>query len=80
MFTADSLRHLFREFESVEVHHHGNRLQAVWQLLCHGTMKPLLGLLNPLIARVHFAKTKTSLGYVVYAIREKRPACAPRSR
>ena len=68
-FTWDSLRHLFRAFTSVEVHHHGNRLQALWQLCEHGRLKPLFLLLSPLVAGVHVRKTKTPLGFVVYAVK-----------
>jgi SAM-dependent methyltransferase len=66
-FTWDSLGHLFRRFSEVEVMHHGNRLQAVWTLLDHGIGRGLLRPFNPLIARVHFERTRVPLGFVVFA-------------
>jgi len=66
-FTADSLRHLFRGFGEVEVHHHGNRFQSIWALMDHGNMKIVMRPLNPLVARIHSRKTKAPLGFVVWA-------------
>ncbi|MFQ5568191.1 MAG: class I SAM-dependent methyltransferase [Rhodothermales bacterium] len=67
-FTQDALRHLFRHFSRVEVHAHGNRWQAVWQLVAGS--KRTLGLLswaNPLVARIKQKNTKCPLGFVIWA-------------
>jgi SAM-dependent methyltransferase len=67
-FTWDSLRHLFRRFRSVEVHHHGNRIQVLWEIInAGGRTRVVLNLLNPLIARMNTRRTKFPLGFVVYA-------------
>ena len=69
-FTEDSLAHLFRAFSHVEIHPHGNRFQAIWQLLS-GSKRTLglLSWLNPLVARVKQKETKCPLGFVVWAER-----------
>lgn len=67
-YTWDSLRHLFRNFSNVEVFHHGNKLQVLWQLINNkGYPTIIFNLLNPLIARVHVRKTKYPLGFVLVA-------------
>lgn len=69
-FTEDALAHLLRAFSHVEIHPHGNRLQAVWQLV--ESSKRTLGVLswmNPLVARIQQKKTKCPLGFVVWAER-----------
>ena len=69
-FTEDALAHLLRAFSHVEIHPHGNRLQAVWQLV--ESSKRTLGVLswmNPLVARIKQKKTKCPLGFVVWAER-----------
>jgi len=67
-FTWDSLRHLFRNFQHVEVHHHGNRLQVLWEIInAGGRSRVVLNLLNPLVARINTSQTKFPLGFVVYA-------------
>ena len=69
-FTQDALTHLFRAFSHVTIRPHGNRLQAVWQLI--ESSKRTLGLLswlNPLVARINRKKTKCPLGFVVWAER-----------
>ncbi len=67
-FTWDSLEHLFRRFSLVEVHHHGSRPQAIWEMLnAGGRLRVLLNLLNPLVARLEFRQTRFPLGFVVYA-------------
>lgn len=67
-FTWDSLRYLFRNFSNVEVHHHGNRIQVLWEIInAGGRSRVVLNLLNPLIARLPAGTTKFPLGFVVYA-------------
>jgi len=67
-FTWDSLEHLFRRFGHVEVHHHGNRLQSLWEIVNPGgRSRVVLNLLNPLVARMESDRTRFPLGFVVYA-------------
>jgi len=67
-FTWDSLRYLFRNFRHVEIHHHGNRAQVIWEIInAGGRSRVFLNLLNPLVARLSSTKTKFPLGFVVYA-------------
>ncbi len=67
-FTWDSLRYLFRNFRLVEVHHHGNRAQVIWEIInAGGRSLVFLNLLNPLIASLSSTHTKFPLGFVVYA-------------
>lgn len=67
-FTWDSLRYLFRRFEHVEVHHHGNRAQVLWEIInAGGRSRVVLNLLNPLVAQLSSSRTKFPLGFVVYA-------------
>ena len=67
-FTWDSLRHLFRNFRHVEVHHHGNRAQVIWEMVnAGGRSRVFLNLLNPLVARLNSQETKFPLGFVVWA-------------
>jgi SAM-dependent methyltransferase len=67
-FTWDSLKYLFRRFQHVEVIHHGNRAQAIWEMInAGGRSRVVLNLLNPLIARMRSNHTKFPLGFVVYA-------------
>ena len=67
-FTWDSLRYLFRPFTRVEVHAHGNRIQALWQLITASKRTfGLLSWLNPLVARIHQRETRCPLGFVVWA-------------
>jgi ubiquinone/menaquinone biosynthesis C-methylase UbiE len=67
-FTWDSLSYLFRDFHDVEVHHHGNRAQVLWETInAGGRTRVLLNLFNPLVARLESARTKFPLGFVVYA-------------
>ncbi|MCH7826309.1 MAG: methyltransferase domain-containing protein [Acidobacteria bacterium] len=67
-FTQDSLQYLFRHFSGVEVYHHGNRAQVIWELLnAGGRSRVVLNLLNPLFARFESEQTRFPLGYVVWA-------------
>ena len=67
-FTWDSLRYLYRRFDQVEVHHHGNRLQAIWEMInAGGRSRVLLNLLNPVVARLESKQTRFPLGFVIYA-------------
>ena len=68
-FTRDSLSHLFRNFRRVEIVHHGNRIQVLWQMINMGDTRVILNIFNPLIARIHFKKTKFPSGFVVYAVK-----------
>ncbi len=69
-FSRDGLQYLFRNFTHIEIIPHGNRLQAIWQLIAGS--KRTLGLvswLNPAVARIRQAKTRCPLGFVVWAER-----------
>ena len=67
-FTWDSLEHLFRRFSHVEVHHHGSRPQAIWEMInAGGRLRVVLNLMNPVVARLEFERTRFPLGFVVYA-------------
>jgi len=66
-FTWDSLTHLFRKFNRVEIYHHGNKIQAIWELINKGKLNIILNIFNPLIAQIHFQKTSCPCGFVVYA-------------
>ena len=67
-FTWDSLRHLCCEFSEVEVFHHGNRAQVIWEIInAGGRSRVLLNLLNPLVARLESTRTRFPLGFVVWA-------------
>ncbi|MFC2093879.1 hypothetical protein ACFLSV_08260, partial [Bacteroidota bacterium] len=66
-FTWDSLNYLFRKFGKVEIYHHGNRIQAIWQLFNMGKISILLNLFNPLLARISSKKTTMPCGFVIYA-------------
>ena len=66
-FTWDSLNYLFKNFEKVEIYHHGNKIQSIWQILNIGSIKLILNFFNPLIALINFKKTRVPCGFVVYA-------------
>ena len=66
-FSYDSLSHLFRKFGKVEIYHHGNKLQSIWQIFNIGVVKILLNFFNPLIYLIKFKKTRVPCGFVVYA-------------
>ena len=67
-FTWDSLKYLFRNFRHVEVVHHGNRAQVIWEMInAGGRTRVVLNIFNPLIARLSSKQTKFPLGFVVYA-------------
>jgi SAM-dependent methyltransferase len=67
-FTWDSLRYLFRGFAGVEVHHHGNRAQVMWEMInAGGRSRVVLNLMNPLLARFESKSTRFPLGFVVWA-------------
>jgi len=70
-FTWDSLNHLFKDFSTVEIHHHGNRAQVLWHIITDVGIigRPLRTIFNPLIARIHFKKTRYPSGFIVYAIK-----------
>jgi len=77
-FTADGLRHLFSDFQDVQVIPLGNRLLSIWLLATHirlpRKIKRLTLPLTPLtrlISKVKVAQTAMPLGYVVVA--RKRP-------
>jgi|SRR3989344_2045256 len=65
-FTWDSLNYLFKEFKKVEIYHHGNKIQSIWQILNIGVIKLMLNFFNPLIALINFKKTRVPCGFVVY--------------
>ena len=66
-FTRDSLIDLFRKFSKVEIYHHGNKIQSLWQIINSGKLQIFLNIFNPLIARIHFKKTSCPCGFIVYA-------------
>jgi SAM-dependent methyltransferase len=75
-FTVDSLNYLFKEFAETEIHPHGNRIQAIWQIINAGgydrrkfqiAMSVFLNIFTPIIARINFKDTRFPLGFVVYA-------------
>ena len=67
-FTWDSLEHLFRDFSHVDVHHHGGRVQSLWEMInAGGRSRGVLNLLNPMIARFEPRHTRFPLGFVIYA-------------
>jgi SAM-dependent methyltransferase len=70
-FTWDSLNYFFRTFSHLEVHHYGNRVQVLWQVINSGKIRKIFGIFlnifNPLIARLHSKNTTFPLGFVVYA-------------
>ena len=60
--------YLFRNFRHVEVIHHGNRLQVIWEIInAGGRSRVVLNILNPLDCAVQLERTKFPLGFVVYA-------------
>jgi len=68
-FTWDSLNYLFGKFSKVEIYHHGNKIQALWQILNSGILIIVLNIFNPIIARIRFKKTICPCGFVVYAVK-----------
>lgn len=62
-FTWDSLSYLFKKFNKVEIYHHGNSIQAVWELLNKGKLNIVLNIFNPLIARIRFKKNNLPLRF-----------------
>ena len=67
-FTWDSLEYLFRQFSHVEVHHHGSRVQAIWEMInAGGRSRVLLNALNPVFALFESQHTRFPLGFVIYA-------------
>lgn len=68
-FTWDSLRHVFKDFSKVEIYTHGNRVQAIWQLVNYGRIKHVLNVFNPLISLIEFKNTQYPLGFVIYAVK-----------
>ena len=65
-FTWDSLEYLFRRFSHVEVHHHGSRVQAIWEMInAGGRSRVLLNILNPFFALFEFQQTRFPLGFVI---------------
>ena len=67
-FSWDSLRYLCREFTEVEILHHGNRAQVLWETVnAGGWSRVFLNVLNPLVARLESTRTRFPLGFVVWA-------------
>jgi len=66
-FTQDSLSYLFRNFRRAEIHHHGNRVQVMWQTINIGKVNAFLNVLNPLFARIMSKNTNFPSGFIVYA-------------
>ena len=52
----------------VEVIHHGNRFQVIWEIInAGGRSRVVLNLLNPLVAQFSSSRTKFPLGFVADA-------------
>jgi len=66
-FTQDSLKFIFKGFSKVEIFHHGNRVQVLWETINRGKIRAILNIFNYLFALVHFKKTEFPCGFVVYA-------------
>lgn len=70
-FTKDSLNYLFRKFSKVEIYHHGNKLQVIWDMINSGKTKSIFGIIlnlfNPVFARIKVKNTAFPHGHVVYA-------------
>lgn len=70
-FTQDSLSHILKNFSKVEIHCHGNRVQAIWQIINNNLYNPKLGfflnVFNPLFAKVNFTDKSFPCGFVVWA-------------
>lgn len=68
-FTWDSLKYLFRRFNTIDIYHHGNRIQVLWQIIseCGNIGRPFREIFNPIICKIHFKKTRYPCGFVVYA-------------
>jgi len=68
-FTWDSLKYLFRKFSTIEIQHHGNRIQVLWQFIGGGSIfgLPFRTILNPILGKIHFKKTRYPLGFIIYA-------------
>ena len=71
-FTWDSLSYICRDFAKVDIRHHGNLLVFLWQLLNDRPITAIFcNLLNPIVAKFHFKKTKYPSGFVLVA--HKKP-------
>jgi SAM-dependent methyltransferase len=70
-FSQDSLKYLLKDFSQVEIYPHGNRIQAIWQIINNNVYNRKLGfflnIFNPLIARINFKDEKFPCGFVVWA-------------
>ena len=67
-FSAEGLKYLFRDYEQVEILHHGNLFQSVLTLLdqCR-CLRAILRPLSYLAARVESEKTNCPCGFLVFA-------------
>jgi SAM-dependent methyltransferase len=68
-FTWDSLRYIFRNYQKVDVKHHGNYIQSMWQMINTGKFGFIMHWFNPFIAKIKSKKTDYPLGFLVYAIK-----------
>ena len=67
-FSSDGLKHLFRNFDNVEIFHHGNRLHVIWMLINSNKYSHIfLNIFNPIIALINVKKTNWPCGFVVVA-------------
>jgi ubiquinone/menaquinone biosynthesis C-methylase UbiE len=66
-FTWDSLRYLFKDFKRIEIYHHGNKLQSIWNIITDGKLKVFLNIFNPAVARIKSKNTKFPCGFVICA-------------
>lgn len=66
-FSEEGLKYLFKDFREFHVYPHGNRIQAIWQMINQGNAGLFLNILNPLFGYVNFKDKKFPLGFVIYA-------------
>ena len=66
-YTQDSLNFLLEKFSSKVIYSHGNRIMAIWQLICHNRLGNFLAPINPLIAKIDYYDEVCPLGYIAVA-------------
>jgi SAM-dependent methyltransferase len=66
-YTKDSLGYLFSNFKRTKIIPHGNRIQAIWQLINFGYVQVILNIFNPVFLLFNYTSKKCPLGYVIIA-------------
>jgi len=66
-FTWDSLRYLFKDFKRIEIYHHGNKFQSIWNIITNSKLKVFLNIFNFAVAKMKSKDTKFPCGFVIYA-------------